>query len=152
MEIVDPECGTRVLPIVYRVEYVESREHYTMQIHKRYDREGVTGTVIDVSMATNGQTHAHEFGHCYGIPDEYSYVDGDDETVKYMKPDGSWDAPVPALADGTEPDPAVANIMSAYGSVIVLKRHGWQIAIEVQELLRAKIGRKIKCDIILNGS
>ena len=152
MEINDPECGTRTLPIVYRVVYVESNQHYTMQIHKRYEREGVTGTVIDVSMATNAQTHAHEFGHCYGIPDEYSYVDGDDETVRYVKPDGSWDAPVPALADAKEPEPKDANMMNAYGSTILYHRHAWQIAIEVQALLRAKIGRKITCDIILNGS
>ena len=112
----------------------------------------MTGTVIDVSMATNAQTHAHEFGHCYGIPDEYSYVDGDDETVRYVKPDGSWDAPVPALADAKEPEPKDANMMNAYGSTILYHRHAWQIAIEVQALLRAKIGRKITCDIILNGS
>ena len=149
MEIRDPECGTRILPIVYRIVYVESNEHYLMQIHKRYDREGVTGTVIDVSPSTNGQVHAHEFGHCYGIPDEYSYVEGDDETVKYMKPDGTWDAPVSALSDDEEPEERLANIMNSVGSTIVYHRHAWQIAIEVQELLRAEIGRKIKCDIIL---
>jgi type VI secretion system secreted protein VgrG len=86
------------------------------------------------------------------LPDEYSYVAGDDETVKYKKPDGTWDAPVPSLSDDEEPEPAAANIMNSAGSVIIRDRHAWQIAIEVQELLRTKIGRKIKCDIILNGS
>ncbi|KAB8060132.1 type VI secretion system Vgr family protein [Janthinobacterium violaceinigrum] len=152
MKISDPECGTRTLPIIYRVVYVESNEHYVMQIHKRYDRESVTGTIIDVSASTDGQTHAHEFGHCYGLPDEYSYVEGDDETVKYKKPDGTWDAPVPSLSDDEEPEPAAANIMNSAGSIVIRDRHAWQIAIEVQDLLRTKIGRQIKCDIILNGS
>ncbi len=149
IEITDPECGTKVLPIVYRVVWVDSGQHYTMNLHKRYPREGVTDDVIDVSVNTDEWTYAHEFGHCYGLPDEYSYTENEDETVRYVKPDGTLDEPImtPCLERDETGLPRV--IMWATDSPIVKPRHGWQIAIEVQRLLRDKIGRKIKCDILM---
>ncbi|SEN06378.1 type VI secretion system secreted protein VgrG [Duganella sp. CF517] len=148
IEIKDPQCGTKVLPIVYKPVYVESGEHYVLKVHKKSDREQVFENVVDVSLGTTDWTHAHEFGHCCGLPDEYSYTDGVDETVKYYKPDGTLSEAISAPFDGKDPKAADATIMAAYGCTIVKPRHAWNIAIEVQELLRAKIGRKITCDII----
>lgn len=148
IEINDPQCGTKVLPVVYKPVWVESGEHYTMKVHKKFDREQVTGNVVDVSLGTTDWTHAHEFGHCCGLPDEYSYTDGVDETVKYFKPDGTLGEAIFAPFDGKDANAADATIMGAYSCTIVKPRHAWNIAIEVQELLRAKIGRKITCDIL----
>jgi type VI secretion system secreted protein VgrG len=146
--ITDPKCGTRTLPITYKVVWVDSGEHYLMNLHKVYPREGVTGTVIDVSETTDEWTYAHEFAHCYGIPDEYSYVPGNGETVRYRKPDGTEDAPIAVPYNGGHASDPTATVMSAQQCSTVLPRHAWQIAIEVQELLTKKIGRKIKCDIL----
>ena len=148
LEIKDPQCGTKVLPVVFKPVWVESGQHYTMQVHKQFDREQVDGNIVDVSLGTTEWTHAHEFGHCYGLPDEYSYTDGVDETVKYVKPDGSLGEAIPAPFDGKSVNDPSATIMGAFSSTKVLPRHGWIVAIEAQELLRAKIGRKIVCDII----
>jgi hypothetical protein len=147
MEITDPACGNKSFPIEYKVVWVDSGQNYTIKIHKTYDREGVTGTVMDVSKATSDWTYAHEFGHCVGLPDEYSYVRGSTETVKYVKPDGTLDDPVSAPFDGKATDAADATIMAAVDNTTVLPRHGWDVAIEVQKLLTAKLGRPIKCSI-----
>ena len=147
IQITDPQCGTKVLPIVYKPVWVDSGEHYVMRVHKKFDREQVSGRFIDVSLGTTEQTHAHEFGHCCGLPDEYSYTDFD-ETVGYFKPDGTMDKPVPALALDSEELATGNNIYNTYDSTVINRRHAWNIAIEVQELLTARIGRKIKCDIV----
>lgn len=147
LKISDPECGELSFPIIYRVVWVESEEHYTMDIYSEEIRENVAGHIINVSTHTNAWTYAHEFGHCFGLPDEYGTFDGDNDTVKYVKPDGSIDAPVTAPFEPMEPDAPNATIMSANGCVIIKKRHAWQIAIESQELLTQKIGRKITCEI-----
>ena len=146
LEVDDPECGKKSFKIEYKVVWVDSGEHYTIKIHDTYPREGVTGRVMDVSKATSDWVYAHEFGHCVGLPDEYSYTP-DTETVKYIKPDGGLDAAVSAPYNGKPKTDADATIMAAFDNTTTLKRHGWNVAIEVQELLSAKLGRKIKCDI-----
>jgi type VI secretion system secreted protein VgrG len=100
---------------------------------------------MNVSKDTDDWTYAHEVAHCFGLPDEYSYTT-DNETVKYFKPDGTEDAAVsaPTFKDKGAAD---ATIMSSVNNTKVLKRHQWYVAIETQELLTAKLGRKIKCDI-----
>ncbi|MEF2269916.1 type VI secretion system tip protein TssI/VgrG [Janthinobacterium sp. LS2A] len=147
LEINDPQCGQKVLPVVFRVLWVDENQHYTLQIHKRYDRENVTGDVMNVSLATELTTYAHEFGHCVGMPDEYSYTEFE-ETVRYFKPDGTLDAPIVCHVNGTSPQDLTQSIMSYAEGALILKRHGWNIAIEAQELLSKKIGRKIRCDIV----
>lgn len=102
---------------------------------------------MNVSISTELTTFAHEFGHCIGLPDEYSYTEND-ETVKYFKPDGSLDEAINCPVDGKYIDDPTAIIMSNAEGARIIKRHGWNIAIEAQELLREKIGREIKCDII----
>jgi type VI secretion system secreted protein VgrG len=146
IEINDPECGGKTLNIEYKIVWVTSGENYTLKIHDTYDREGLSGTVMNVSKDTTDWTYAHEFAHCVGLPDEYSYVEDSTETVKYIKPDGTLDVAVSAPSFKSSSD-AGATIMSSVDNTKVLKRHGWNIAIETQELLAAKIGRKITCDI-----
>ncbi len=80
-----------------------------------------------------------------GLPDEYSYT-ADTETVKYYKPDGTLDAAI--SAPPSKPKTAAdATIMSSTNNTTTLPRHAWYVAIEVQELLTAKLGRKITCTI-----
>jgi hypothetical protein len=146
LEVDDPQCGKKSFSIEYKAEWVTSGEDYTLKVHKTYPREGVTGNVMDVSKTTSAWTYAHESGHCFGLPDEYSYSTHT-ETVKYIEPDGSLDAAISAPPDGKSKTAADATIMSAVNNTKTLPRHAWNIAIEVQELLTAKLGRNIKCSI-----
>ncbi len=147
LEVDDPECGKKSFPIEYKIVWVASGQDYAIKIHDTYPREGLTGGVMDVSKSTSDWVYAHEFGHSVGLPDEYSYST-DTETVKYIKPDGTLDAAIsapPGVKAGTAADPA--TIMSTDQNTKTLPRHAWNIAIEVQELLTAKLGRSIKCTI-----
>ncbi len=101
---------------------------------------------MNVAKSTSDWTYAHEFAHCTGLPDEYSYST-DTEQIKYIKPDGTLDAAISAPSGGKSKTAADATIMSAVDNTTTLERHAWNIAIEVQELLRAKLGRAIKCTI-----
>lgn len=145
LEADDPDCGKKSFTIKYKIVWVTSGQHYTIKVHNTYPREGVTGAVMDVAKSTDAWTYAHEFAHCFGLPDEYSYT-ADTETVKYYKPDGTLDAAIsaPPLKPKTAAD---ATIMSSVNNTTTLPRHAWYAAIEVQELLTAKLGRKIKCTI-----
>ena len=147
LETKDPECPSKSFSIQYTVVWVTSGQDYTVKIHDTYPREGVTGTVMDVSKTTSDWVYAHEYGHCIGLPDEYSYVNADTETVKYIKPDGTLDAAISAPYNGKPKGDADATIMAAYDNLVTLPRHAWNIAIEVQELLTSKLGRKIECTI-----
>ncbi len=147
INIIDPLCGKKIYPIKYIAKWVETDEHYKMIVHDSYPREGVTGLRLDVSNSTTDWVYAHEFGHCLGLPDEYSYT-ADTETVKYYKPDRSLGAPISAPPDGKDAAASDATIMAAYGCTKTKKRHAWNIAIEARDLLSEKIGRAIKCEIL----
>jgi len=146
MEVNDTMCGKKSFKVRFKVVWVASGQHYTAKIHKTYAREGVTGDVMNVSKTTTDWTYAHEVGHCFGLPDEYSYTT-DTETVKYFKPDGTLDAAISAPPGGKAKNAAGATIMSAVDNTTRLERHCWFAAIETQELLTAKLGRKITCSI-----
>jgi type VI secretion system secreted protein VgrG len=146
LEAEDPTCGKKSFLVKYKVVWVSSGQHYTVKVHTTYPREGVTGDIMDVSRTTSDWTYAHEVAHCFGLPDEYSYT-ADTETVRYFKPDGTLDAPISAPPGGKSKTAPDATIMSAVDNTIRLERHGWNIAIETQELLTAKLGRKIRCSI-----
>jgi type VI secretion system secreted protein VgrG len=148
LEATDLQCPKKTFDIEYKVVWVTSGAHYTLRVHPTYPREGVSGLMVDVSATTNAWTYAHEFGHCVGLPDEYSYVVASTETVKYIKPDGSLDAAIVAPYNGKSATAPDATLMAANGNTVLLKRHAWNVAIETQELLTAKLGRPIKCDII----
>ncbi len=146
LEADDPQCGKKSFSIEYKVVWVTSGQDYTIKIHNTYPREGLTGDTMNVSKTTSAWTYAHESAHCVGLPDEYSYSTNT-ETVKYIKPDGTLDAGISAPPNGKSKTAADATIMSAVDNTITLPRHAWNIAIEVQELLTAKLGRKITCTI-----
>jgi len=150
LQVTDPQCGTKAFTIQYKVVWVSSGQHYKFDIHDTWPREGVTGDRMDVSKTTSDWVYAHEFGHAVGLPDEYAYVPGAAETVKYIKPDGSLDDPVSCPYNGKSSTDASATIMAAYGNTSKLLRHGWTVAIEVAALLSAKTGRNIQC-VILYG-
>jgi hypothetical protein len=143
----DPLCGKKSFAVVFKIAWVTSGQDYTIVIHDTYDREGVTGVVMDVSKSTDNWIYAHEVGHCFGLPDEYAYKKPAPETVKYIKPDGSLDAAVSAPYNGKDKNLADATIMAAKYNTTVLPRHGWSVAIEVQALLTEKLGRAVKCSI-----
>jgi type VI secretion system secreted protein VgrG len=149
-----PDCGTKIFPIKFKIVWLTSRdsgEHYTISVKDVYPREQVDGTIVRVSKSTSVWTAAHEFGHCFGLPDEYSYdaMGGATETVRSYKPDGTLDAAISAPSNKPSSD-ASATIMSTHSHNSILLRHGWPIAIEAKELLRSKLkrGRTITCDII----
>jgi hypothetical protein len=146
LAISDPVCGNKSMPVRYRVQWVDSGEDYELHVHATYPREGLSGRVMDVSPTTDAWTFAHEFAHCVGEPDEYSYTT-ETETVKYIKPDGTLDTAVSAPPDGKSSTDADATIMSAVGNTTVLPRHGWNVAIEAQAILRADTGRQVTCTI-----
>jgi len=145
LDVDDPECGKKSFNIEYKIVWVTSGADYTIKIHDTYPRAGLSGKIMNVSKSTVDWVYAHEFAHCVGLPDEYSYTP-DTEQVKYFKPDGSLDAAVsaPPIKPKTDAD---ATIMSSHSNTTTLPRHAWNIAIEVQELLRVKLGRQIKCTI-----
>jgi len=145
LEADDPECGKKSFKIEYKIVWVDSGQDYTIKIHDTYPRAGLTGKIMDVAKDTSDWVYAHEFGHCVGLPDEYSYS-AETESVKYIKPDGSLDAAVSAPPFKPKAD-ADATIMSSFDNTTILKRHAWNIAIETQALLTASIGRNIKCTI-----
>jgi type VI secretion system secreted protein VgrG len=144
----DPQCPSKTLKIVFKPVWVDSGQHYTFKVHTTYARPGLTGPVMDVSGSTTAWQYAHEFGHCFGLPDEYSYSPTDAQQVKYIKPDGTLDAAISAPPGGKSRTAADATIMSAIGNTTRLPRHAWAVAIEVQELLKQKLGRDVKCSIL----
>ncbi len=146
LEVDDPVCGKKAFSIEYKIVWVDSGQDYTIKIYNTYPREGLSGNIMNVAKSTSAWTYAHEFAHCVGLPDEYSYST-DTETVKYIKPDGTLDSAISAPPDGKSKTAADATIMSAVDNTTVLKRHFWNIAIEVQELLTTKLGRAVKCSI-----
>lgn len=142
----DAECGTKIFSVEYEIVWVTSGQDYTLKIHNTYAREGLSGSIMNVASSTTAWTYAHEFAHCVGLPDEYSYTT-QTETVKYIKPDGTLDVAVSAPPGGKSRTAPDATIMSAVNNNTTLNRHGWNIAIEVQELLRTELGRDIVCTI-----
>jgi type VI secretion system secreted protein VgrG len=148
LEADDPLCGKKTFKVVYKVTWVDSGEDFTVKVYETYAREGVNANdmAMNVSKTTSDWIYAHEFGHCIGLPDEYSYVNPDTETLKYKKPDGSLDAAVSCPYNG-KPSQPDSTIMSTVNSTTVLERHGWNVAIEVQRILTAGHGREIKCTI-----
>ncbi|RZI60650.1 MAG: hypothetical protein EOP94_01370 [Zymomonas sp.] len=86
-------------------------------------------------------TFSHEFGHCIGLPDEYS-----NPSVGYFKPDGRQglllqrpDAFIPANQQGGvtsgRRNPALRTEMSTSLNSNLLPRHLWPTAIEVRRLI-----------------
>ena len=145
LEATDPKCGKKSFQVEYKVVWVTSGENYVLKVYTTYPREGEGNGTVSVQKSTSAWTFAHEFGHCVGLPDEYS-TKGTNDSVKYIKPDGTLDVAISAPPFKPTTDPS-ASIMSSYNDTVMLPRHCWQIAIEVQALLTAELGRKITCTI-----
>jgi type VI secretion system secreted protein VgrG len=148
LKITDPVCGTKTLPIVYKVIWVASGEHYIFRIYGRIEREQVSDGEIYVATSTDDHTHAHEFAHCVGVTDEYSYADDKDQQVRYYKPDGTLGPIIVVKPEAREVTDPLANIMNSDSTKIEI-HHGWHVAIEAQALLCKKIGRNITCEVLL---
>jgi type VI secretion system secreted protein VgrG len=133
-----------VLPIEYQAEQVTSGEHRVMSLHRTWPREYVLQTVMNVGLNTDMITYAHEFGHLVGKPDEYSYLEGRRQQVRYYRPDGTL-APPLVVTVTTRPTTPDHSIMG--DGYRALERHAWSVAIEAQELLTQKLGRKVRCSI-----
>jgi type VI secretion system secreted protein VgrG len=146
LRIVDPLCGERILAIRYTPVWVSSNEHYILQLQETHPREMVSGDYLEVGTTTDEWTYAHEFAHCVGVPDEYSYSQ-DTETIRFIKPDGSLDEPKILMPDGQGRPEADRTIMSDERGH-ARHYHAWNIAIEVRKILQARLSRPITCDII----
>jgi hypothetical protein len=95
---------------------------------------------MHISGGSAAWIYSHEFGHCIGLPDEYSHPG-----VSYLKPgrDGLFlQRPGSAIpenrrgrvtAHGRDPD--LRTEMSTHQTTSLLPRHLWPTAIEVRRLL-----------------
>jgi len=91
-------------------------------------------------------TYVHEFGHIFGLPDEYSVTDSK-EVVKYIDPSGKeHPMEVKPIRDISDPQ---ATVMSTSDDMVFKERHGWPLAIEAQKLLRANRYKNANCNIRL---
>lgn len=117
-----------------------------MKVARTLERENVTGSGINMGFDSDDYTFAHEFGHCIGLPDEYS--DLEPQIVRYSKPDGTLAKPIKLPGKSKDPVAADMSMMSTNGLDKVFPRNAWNISIEVRDLLTQKTGRKITCNII----
>ena len=109
------------------------------------------GLVADCSRAISTlpsrRAQSLPFAHCIGIPDEYGYIVDSDYFVHYFRPDGTADAAVIQAGEPREVDDPLGTLLSGYGAFRyeAVPRHAWNVAREVQELLRDETGREIAC-------
>ncbi|HZF49951.1 MAG TPA: hypothetical protein VE093_14930 [Polyangiaceae bacterium] len=154
IEIDDPECGKRVLPVEFDAVQVTSGQHYKVllfeAIPEQYgvDRAHVQGDEMRVLVSTGEWVYSHEHAHCFGLPDEYGYSDVEVEQVVYIRPDGSNDPPIDVDTLGVAGRGPAVNIMSTHAQERRWMRHGYGIAIEVQALLTQRLGRTIRCKVV----
>lgn len=147
IEITDPACGVKVMPIIYDVIHSQDGPHYTIKAYKTFKRERVDRLYVHLSQKSLDTTHVHEFGHCIGLPDEYSHSDEHAEMIRYKKPDGTLDQPIIGILEGTKTPHS--NELMIRGTPKFHERHAWNIAIETQRILSSETGRQIKCRILL---
>jgi hypothetical protein len=149
MKITDPICGERTLPIRFRLLWApddtSDAHQFSVNLYKTYPRAGVTGTTINIGYDSDvtpdsGWTLTHEYGHTFGLPDEYFHPGVTAATLTYKKADGSTET--------ITLEPAGDSIMKTYGNTTYLKRFYYFSAIEAQELLRRESGRNVTCEII----
>jgi len=155
IEIDDPECGKQQLPVEFEAPLVSSGQHYTVELFQTVPssldsgRPHVTGDFkMRVDWATRAWTFSHEHGHCFGLPDEYGYSNEAAEQIVYIRPDGGSDPPIDIDALGTAGSGPDVTIMSTHSQHRRRVRHGYCIAIEVQQLLTRRLGRTIRCKVV----
>ncbi|KQO07245.1 hypothetical protein [Sphingomonas sp. Leaf242] len=114
---------------------------------------------IEMHIAATEQawTFSHEFGHCIGLPDEYSHPG-----VGYFKPDGREglllqrpDAFIPANRQGGvtsgRRNSDLRTEMSTNPNSNLLPRHLWPTAIEVRRLVN-RLSKSTKFGVDVNFS
>lgn len=163
IKITDPVCGIKQMDLDFRAIWLATRPemlsmnttgaakegefHRKLIVYEDIERESVSNFVMELGLASNSYIAAHEFAHCLGIPDEYP-TDISYGTLRYRRPDGTFDKVIKITEDKPKESKQSTVMSTAYSKNRLLPRHAWNIAIEVQELLTTKLGRKIACDII----
>ena len=148
LKVVDPECGTKIMPIRFQLLWnprdTTVNATHRVNIVRNLNRAGVSGFVIDIGYNDVTKDHgwvlAHEYGHTFSLHDEYFYTAGGPATVGFKKADGS--------TMNLALEPAGKNIMRTSGSNKYLERHFYFVALEAQQLLRQKSGRNVTCEIV----
>ncbi len=96
---------------------------------------------MHIAATTPAWTYSHEFGHCIGLPDEYSHPG-----VRYFRPNGQEgillerpDPFIPANRQGQMTshgrDPDLRTEMSTNPNSNTMPRHLWPTALEVRRLV-----------------
>lgn len=148
LRINDPCCGEKTLPIRFVAEIVEANQHFTLRVYDNYDFPEVTNTALKIASNSDPWVYVHEFGHCFGLTDEYGHTPQLLESVKYYQPNGKLGSSIRAPYLGKIDTSPEANIMSTHGNYTVVKHHGWPIAIEARKLINAGKSRTITCEIV----
>ncbi len=144
-QILDAPCGSRNFPVRFVAEFVATGEDVIMELHRHTTRAEVFAGRIMIGLNSSVWTHAHEFAHCLGLPDEYVDEGVGSGTIKYFRADGIIDSEVVTTqASRSEGDPE-ATIMFALDSALIKPRYAWGVAREVRELLSGALGREIVC-------
>ncbi len=151
----DPECGVARLPIVIKATPATSSPHRKFILKPgRANARNLAITVDPEKLSVKEGlewTLAHEFGHAFGLPDEYadggSYIGG---YIRYIRADGLLGSKVPVIPnDGGRSASSSTSLMGAGMRSLLFPHHFWCIAIESQKLLNSKLRKGIKCDIEL---
>ncbi len=149
IKITDPACDSRTFKLAFKVAWAESEAscHYKFNVHDTIERESVAGDVVSIALATDRHTHAHEYLHCIGLPDEYSYHKTDEELIRYYQPDALISAAIIGVPDLVPRHKETISILNSDDGTLE-PRHGFAAAIEIQKLLKAETGRDMTCEVL----
>jgi hypothetical protein len=153
-----PTGARRALDVEFRVRWVSSGGDYVLYAYPTtsdlppvpgrsdrpaFVRAGAGSSRIEMHIAvdTAAWVYSHEFGHCIGLPDEYSHAG-----VQFIRPNGVAgqilqrpDAVIPANRQGNVHggvrDPDLRTSMSTHSNINLMPRHLWPTALEVRSLL-----------------
>lgn len=147
VRVTDPICGEKTLPINFRILWTPGdttdSEHYSVDLEKAPRRSGVAYPTFtldhDADLNDNAWTLKHEFGHAFGMPDEYFYSGVTAGTIEYKRADGT------SATITLEP---AASLMKTRGNTSVEERFAYFAEIEAQDLFREKSGRDVVCEIV----
>jgi len=154
IEDASTRCYNCKLDIIFQIIFIANNDdkHSDFMLAVKdpdpgFEREEVDRNIMAVYADSNLWTYAHEFGHAIGLPDEYSYDEKKNDIVTYKAPNNqTYKMDVPFYQPADNPK---ATIMSSDKNSKFEARHGWPLAIEAQELLRASRYKSAVCNIIL---
>ncbi|MCU0800485.1 MAG: M64 family metallopeptidase [Rhodobacteraceae bacterium] len=147
VKVVDPACTppTKTLAIRFVASFVTSGEDILVDLLPGPGTSSV-GLGLMTLHATDtvdaGYVFIHEFGHTFGLDDEYFYPGNTTGSVAYKRANGTTT---------TITLPQNDNVMSTYGDMNLKPRFFYFVEIEAQKLLRsgAGLGRAaITCEIV----